>query len=91
MGEFVERAKFFIILSSLITFNSLASISDAVFKWKGFISDGLEFYRANITSPLTKFFSLLNLEYELFEMNVIIITFLITLNYATNLKIRILI
>ena len=36
----------------ITTISNIASLSDAVFQWKGFILDGVEFYRRWITDPL---------------------------------------
>jgi hypothetical protein len=41
-----------IVLSMFLMVNSVASLSDVVFEWKGFILDGLEFYRRWVTEPI---------------------------------------
>ncbi len=51
-----------IILVLFLTTSSLTSLSDTVFKWKGFILEGMEFYRASISSPLLELFSYMNLK-----------------------------
>ena len=41
--------KLMMILSIFISISSLASLSDVIFKWQGFIQDGINFYRFNIS------------------------------------------
>jgi len=53
------RVKVWLLLSGFIASASLASLSEAVAKWKGFILAGIEFYREYIRLP----FSSLIIEY----------------------------
>ena len=51
------RVKIFLLVALFLSTSSLASLSDAVFKWKGFILDALIFYREHISQPLAEIFS----------------------------------
>ena len=46
------RVKGWLILSAVIASNSIATLSDTVFRWKLFIKDGLAFYQAFVATPL---------------------------------------
>jgi hypothetical protein len=46
-------------LSLFMTSASIASLSEAVFRWKGFILDALKFYREHISTPLHELFAFL--------------------------------
>lgn len=47
------RVKIFLTLSFLLSTSSIASLSETVFKWKGFVLDALTFYRSHIAHPFT--------------------------------------
>lgn len=49
-------AKVVWVISAFFASSSIASLSDLVFSWKGFILDGIDFYRAMIT-PIKDYFS----------------------------------
>lgn len=44
-------AKFFLVISSFVSASSLASLSETIFKWKGFVLDAVEGYRS-IVQPI---------------------------------------
>ena len=44
--------KVLLIFSTFMTISSVASLSEVVFSWKGFILDGINFYRNSISLPL---------------------------------------
>lgn len=46
------RVKIFLVLALFVSSSSLASLSEAVFRWKGFVLDALFFYRIWIAEPL---------------------------------------
>ncbi|KRI00541.1 hypothetical protein AO057_11735 [Curvibacter sp. PAE-UM] len=48
------RIKVFLVIALFLTTTSLASLSEAVFKWKGFILDALTFYQTWISHPLVE-------------------------------------
>ena len=56
--------KIIIVLSSFFVFSSITSLSDVIFSWKGFILDGIEFYKSIITHPLKKLLEKINLFYQ---------------------------
>lgn len=45
------RVKIFLAIALFLSASSLASLSEAVFKWKGFVLDALVFYRQWISNP----------------------------------------
>lgn len=49
------RVKVFLFISLFLATSSLASLSETVFKWKGFILDALVFYRSNFSQPASEF------------------------------------
>lgn len=51
-----------IVLSVFLTTSSITSMSDAIVGWRGFILDGLLFYRNWITSPVEALFALVYLD-----------------------------
>jgi hypothetical protein len=53
------RVKVYLVLSAGLASSSVASLSEAIFKWKGFFLDALLFYRAWITTPMASAWSTL--------------------------------
>jgi hypothetical protein len=53
--------------------SSVTSLADEVFKWKGFILDGLVFYRAWISVPLAAFASRIGLRYSQFDTDILLL------------------
>ena len=51
------RIKIFLFISLFLSISSIASLSEAIFKWKGFFLDALIFYREIIINPLSLFLS----------------------------------
>lgn len=47
------RVKVLLAVSFFLSTSSIASLSETVFKWKGFALDALNFYRSYIAHPLT--------------------------------------
>jgi hypothetical protein len=45
------RIKVYLALSTLLASGSIASLSDVLFKWKGFVLDAVVFYRSRIGVP----------------------------------------
>ncbi|MCW5207482.1 hypothetical protein VU11_02205, partial [Desulfobulbus sp. US2] len=69
--------KAIIIFSTFLAISPIASLSDTIFQWKGFIYDGIEFYRNNITEPLKKLASnALNTTWQQNAIDYLIILFL---------------
>jgi hypothetical protein len=46
------RVKIYLALSAFLASGSIASLSDTVFRWKGFVSDALSFYQTHISDQL---------------------------------------
>lgn len=46
------RVRILLGASVFVASNSIATLSDTVFRWKGFIKDALSFYQQNVTVPL---------------------------------------
>ena len=65
--------KLFIIISTFLTFSSVTSLSEVIFKWRGFISDGLTFYREHILEVIRQIGELLNLSYTNSEIDVLVL------------------
>lgn len=54
--------KIFIVLTVFLSTSSIASLSDIVFEWKGFILDAIKFYRSWIAEPVRSIAQLLGLK-----------------------------
>lgn len=48
------RVKIFLAIALFLSTSSLASLSEAVFKWKGFVLDALAFYKRWVSQPGTE-------------------------------------
>jgi len=46
------RVKIFLAIALFLSTSSLASLSEAVFRWKGFVLDALGFYRQWVAEPI---------------------------------------
>jgi hypothetical protein len=74
-----------ISIAIFLSISSIASLSEIIFKWKGFIFDAIEFYRHWIVQPLRNFASFFGLTYySKAEVDSMIIYSMIT---ATSLRI----
>lgn len=65
--------KFLAVIGFLITFSSITSLSDVIFKWKGFILDGVNFYREWIIYPLQSFMEMRDIIWSQSETDAIIL------------------
>lgn len=61
-----------LILSLFFTISSVASLSDTVFQWKGFILDGVEFYRHYVRQPILVPLDFLGLKLHEFQLDSIL-------------------
>jgi hypothetical protein len=52
------RVKAYLALSAFLASGSIASLSDTVFRWKGFIRDALSFYQTYISDQLLRLLKL---------------------------------
>jgi hypothetical protein len=50
------RLKAWLVLSLFLASGSIASLSDTVFRWKGFISDAIVFYQSIVSTPIHNLF-----------------------------------
>lgn len=64
----------FIVVSTFLATGAIASLSDVVFAWKGFILDGVNFYRNFIVQPLLQLAEIFSLEISSMEVNFLILT-----------------
>lgn len=65
LGDIQEAKSFFpkaslitkliVILATFLSISSIASLSNVIFSWKGFILDGINFYKHWVTDPLKEF------------------------------------
>ncbi len=65
-----------LLFSTFLAISSITSLSDTIFQWKGFILDGLNFYKAYITTPLSIILSKLDFNLKPTSSDVIIIILL---------------
>lgn len=64
----------FIVISTFLATGAIASLSNVVFAWKGFILDGINFYRNIIVQPLLQLAEIFSLEISSIEVNFLILT-----------------
>ena len=50
-----------VVLSAILATSSVTSIADVVFKWKGFVLQGVNFYREWIRGPIVELLSFINI------------------------------
>ena len=65
--------KVFLGISLFLTVSSVASLSNAVFAWKGFILDGIEFYRNWIGAPISKITKYIGFKWNKQEIDFLVI------------------
>jgi hypothetical protein len=63
-----------IVLSTFITSGSIASLSDVVFAWRGFILDGINVYKAWVILPMQQLANHFGLSIDNFESHFLIFT-----------------
>ncbi len=66
--------KVFIVLSTFLASGAIASLSDTVFAWKGFILDGVNVYRAWVVNPMQQLASDFGLNIDNFEAHFLVLT-----------------
>ncbi|WP_435247351.1 hypothetical protein ACMAZD_11710 [Vibrio sp. nBUS_14] len=71
-GTLLTRAC--IVISTFLATGAIASLSDVVFAWKGFILDGINFYRSIIAQPLIQIAEIFSLDISSTEVNFLILT-----------------
>lgn len=66
------------IFGLFMAISSITSIADTIFQWKGFIKDGLDFYRNYISKPIGDSFKLLfDLNYTSYAIDYILLLVII--------------
>lgn len=53
------RVRLFLVICLFLSTSAIASLSDTVFKWKGFVLDAVNFYRQLFAAPLVHYLELL--------------------------------
>lgn len=67
--------KVLVVIATFLQISSITSLSDAVFKWKGFILDGVTFYRDRFVEPVKEIAAGFGLtEYSTLEIDIIVAT-----------------
>lgn len=80
--------KFILGLSVFLTTGSVASLSDVVFKWKGFILDAIVAYRCFITEPISSIAKLIGLSYSNIQVDTLILLSILFVSSARALGLR---
>lgn len=57
--------KALLIVFTFLNFSSITSLADTVFKWKGFILDGVSFYQKWVRNPISEILSFISVPQEL--------------------------
>ncbi|WP_448556904.1 hypothetical protein [Thalassotalea montiporae] len=65
--------KVWIAISVLLSVSSIASIADAVIKWKGFILDGINFHENFVITPMQSVLSNTGLQLDSIQINFILV------------------
>ncbi len=76
-GEKSLLSKVILGVSFFVTLSSITSLSDTVFKWKGFILEGITFYRTYISIHFRSFAEFLGLSYDVYFIDFYIINMLV--------------
>ena len=71
-GTILTRAA--IVLSTFLASGAIASLSDTVFAWKGFILDGINVYKTWVVHPMLQLASDFGLSINNFEAHFLILT-----------------
>lgn len=74
--------KVFIALSIFLSTSSVASLSERIFEWKGFILDSIEFFRHWISVPISNILKKIGFSIERVEIEMITIIFLLFTSYT---------
>lgn len=54
-GESSLLFKLVSLISIFLALSSITSLSEEVFKWRGFIKDGIDFYRSSLILPVREY------------------------------------
>lgn len=78
--------KYVIVFAVLLNASSLASLSDNIIKWKGFIKAGIEFYRAVLAPLVTMIENLLAIDIPQWRVDFLVAYYIIMLTDLRSLK-----
>lgn len=76
--------KVLLCISFFLAVSSIASLSDIIFEWKGFILDGIEFYKQHIVNPIKVCFEKQGIHFQIRAINQLIIIGLI---YSSSMRV----
>lgn len=88
LGDFKEYKESFsksptlvkaiIIIAFFMSISSFTSLADQIFQWRGFILDGVQFYRNYVTDPVRNLLSSISIHYTSTAIDLLIIMGLFT-------------
>ena len=81
-GDASLPIKGIIVVSLFITVSSVASLSELVFRWKGFFLDALEFYRKWVVIPIVDFFKPFDIVWSRAEADVVILGWITVVSWV---------
>ena len=61
------------VISVFLSISSIASLSDRIFEWKGFVLDGVNFYRLYISVPASKMLASISIVLNQTKMDYLIV------------------
>jgi hypothetical protein len=68
-------------ISMFLTISSVTSLSDVFFGWKGFILDGVEFYRTYLIGPVVYLISVFGVKLQPLDIDAFIVIILFVVSY----------
>ncbi len=71
-----------LVFSTFMATGSIASLSDVVFKWKGFILEGILFYRSWVSTPLKELFSHFDIMLPIWGSDMLLFMLIIAAGYS---------
>ena len=80
------RVRLYLVISVFLATSGVASLSETVFRWKGFILDGVSLYREWIGEPLLSFFSQVVFSNKPITPSFADYAFVVTVVYAANIR-----
>lgn len=65
--------RLFVVVSVIVSSSSIASLSESIFKWKGFILEGLEFYKNYLVDPFRSYAHQIGLDFTVKDTHALVI------------------
>ena len=81
-------SKIFLVVSAFFALGSIATLSDVVFHWKGFILDGVNFYNRYVTSFIGKFVSFFGGTINQYWSNYYLLYFLVVAGHFRTIQLN---